>query len=126
MIPPGNVVDGIGGDDAVEGRQREPIGDVRLEQAQPGAGKAPLHVRAQGPQAGLVPIDGDDCRVWTRYVAEGQGEGAAAGAEIGPDAAPIPLDRGLDQPHVIVVVHQTTPPGGLTRGGPGSKITLVY
>ena len=126
MIPLRDVVDGIGGDDAVEGRQRETTGDVGLEEAEPGAGKAPLHGRAQRLQAGPIPIDGDDCRVWTRYVAEGEREGAAAGAEIGPDAAAVPLDSGLDQLHVIGVVHQTTPRRGLTRGEPGSKMAIVY
>ena len=50
--------------------------------------------------------------VWTGDVAEREREGAAAGAEVGPDAAAVPVDPGLDQLHVIGVVHQTTPPGG--------------
>ena len=51
--------------------------------------------------------------VRTGNIAQGERERAAAGAEIGPDAATIPLDSGLDQLDVIGVVHQTTP----LRGG---------
>ncbi len=113
MIPLGYVVDGIGGDDSVEGWQRQMIGDVSLEETKSSAGKVPLHSCAQRLQAGLVSIDGDDCRVWTRKVAECEREGAAAGAEVSPDAPTVPLDSGLDQLHVISVVHQMTP---LERG----------
>ena len=108
-------MDSIGGDDAVEGRQHETAGDVGLEEAEPGAGKAPLHGCAQRLQAGRIAIDSDDCRVWTGDVAQCEREGAAAGAEVGPDAAPIPLDSGFDQVHVIGVVHQTTPLEGVDR-----------
>ena len=78
-------------------------------------------------KAGPIAIDGDELDVRTRNIAQGEREGAAAGAEIGPDAAAVAVDSGLDQLHVIGVVHQTTPLGeGLTRGGPGSKMAIVY
>ena len=54
--------------------------------------------------------------VWTGDVAEREREGAAAGAEVGPDATPITVDSGLDQLHVIGVVHQTTPQEGVDTG----------
>ena len=85
------------------------LGEVGLEETKLGAGKLSLHCRAQRLQAGSIPIDGDDCRVWTGNVAEGKREGPATGTEVGPDAGTISLDSGLDQLHVIGVVHQTTP-----------------
>ena len=116
MIPLRDVVDGIGCDDAVEGWQREATGDVGLKEPKLGTGKVALHGCAQGLQAGRVAINGDDRRVWARDVTERKRERAAASAEIGPNAATVPLDSALDQPHVIVVVHQTTPPRGVDTG----------
>jgi hypothetical protein len=69
MIPLGYVVDGIGGDDAVEGRQGGTTVNVSLEETKLGAGKTPLHGCAQRLQASLVAINGDDCRVWARNIA---------------------------------------------------------
>ena len=60
-------------------------------------------------------------------IAQSEREGATAGAEIGPDSATsrsIPASINCD---VIDVVHQTTPLGqGLTWGGPGSRMAIVY
>ena len=126
MVPLSNVMDRIGGDDAVEWRQRETIGDVGLEEAKPGTGKLLFHGCAQRLQGAPLPIDGDDLGSGTCNVAECEREGAATGAEVGPDAAMIPCDSRLDQPHVIGVVHQTTPLGGLTWDRPEASMTLVY
>ena len=119
MIPRGDEVDGIGGDDAVEGRQRKTSGDVGLEEVKPGAGKVSLHGGAQHLEAGPVPIYGDNFGVWTGNVAEREGEGAAACAEIGPDATTIPLNAGLNQLDVIGVVHEMTSLKGVDTGPTG-------
>jgi hypothetical protein len=102
-------VDGIGSVDTAEGRQRETIGDVGLEETELGAGKGALRSCAQGLQASPVPVDGDDCRVRARNAAERERERAASGTAIGPVASTVPLDCALDQLHVIGMVHQTTP-----------------
>ena len=60
-----------------------------------------------------ILIDGDDCRVWTGNVAEGEREGTAAGAEIDPDATAVPVDSMFDQLDVIGVVHQANPREGV-------------
>ena len=106
-------MDSIGGHDAVEVRQGESPGHIGLEEAESGAGEEPIHGGAQHLQAGPILIDGDDCRVWTGNVSEGEREGTAAGTEINPDATAVPVDSMFEQLDVIGVVHQTNPREGV-------------
>ena len=115
LILQGNEVDGIGGDDAVEGRQREMPGHIGLEEAEAGPGEEPLHSGVKGLQTAPIAIDGNEVYIRPGDVAHGEREGAAAGAEVGPDAATIPLDSRFDQSYVIGVIHQTVPLEGVDR-----------
>ncbi len=76
-------------------------------------GKSRSMVARKGLQAGPIAIDGDEVDVRPGDVAQGEREGAAAGAEVSPDAAAVAVDSLLDQLHVIGVVHQTTPREGV-------------
>ena len=84
-------------------------GHIGLEEAEPGPGEESFHGCTQRLQAGPVPIDGDDCRVWTGNVAQRERERSTPGAEINPDTGAVTVDPILDQLHVIGVVHQKPP-----------------
>ncbi len=92
-------------------------GEIGCEGLEARAGEAPLHLRAQRAQAAPVAVDGDDLDVGAGQVAQGEGERAASGAEVGPDAAASTVDSSLDQADVVGVVHRYVASANPTRDG---------
>ena len=89
-------MDGIGGHDAVEGRQRELPGHIGLEKAEAGPGEEPLHSGVKGLQTAPIAIDGNEVYIRPGNIAQGERERSAPGTEVSPNTATITVDPLLD------------------------------
>ncbi len=111
----GHEMEAVGGDEAVERRQRERLAHVGAERGDRHRREARRDRLFAGVEDAAIAVDRHDLAARTQQVGDGQGERSAAGADVRPDGARSPapgLDRRSHQSDVIRVVHRVSPCSG--------------